>query len=138
MGYGCDGGFVTVEEAPCLASFVDDVVIAAEDGVGELVATQVFPDVFNAVEFGRIAWQADEGDVGGDTQTPAAVIARTIKDHGGVSLRINGFADGLKMQAHHCRIGLRCDDGSGDSATWAGSTEQVGPVVALITRRAGP
>jgi hypothetical protein len=41
------------EEVPCVAGFVDDVVVIVEDGDGEFVAAQIFPDIFDGIEFGR-------------------------------------------------------------------------------------
>ena len=128
---------VVVEEAPCLACLIDDVLVIAEDSIRELVATQICPDVFDTVEFGRIARQADECDVVWHAQAPAAMIASTVKDHHGVGLGINGLADGFKMQVHRSGIGLRHDDGSGNGSIWTGSAEQIGPIVALVARRTG-
>ena len=38
------------EEVPCVAGFIDDVVVVVEDGDGEFVSAQIFPDVFDRVE----------------------------------------------------------------------------------------
>ena len=124
-----------VEEVPCLAGFVDDVVIAVEDGVGELVLAQVLPDVFGTVEFGRVARQADQGDIGRDMQAFAAVIACTVEKDCGMSGGIDRLADGFEMQVHHAGIGFGHDDGGGNGPAGTSGAEQIGPVVALIARR---
>ena len=49
-------------------AFFEDVVVAVEDGICEFVFAQILPNVFGAVELGRVAWQADELDIGGDPQ----------------------------------------------------------------------
>ena len=46
----CDGSYgvgVVCEEVPRVAAGVDDVVVAVEDGAGELVGAQVGPDVLD-------------------------------------------------------------------------------------------
>lgn len=45
------------EEVPCVAGFIDDVVVVVEDGDREFVAAQIFPDVFNRIEFGSVGRQ---------------------------------------------------------------------------------
>ena len=138
---GCDcsdGCFVICEEQPSFAGFVDDIVVAFEDGVGEFVLTQILPDVFGAVEFRRIARQRDEGDVGGHTEAMAAVVTRTIKENRGMGTKGDGLADGVQMQIHHSGIGFGHDDCSICRPAWASGTEEIGPVVALVARRARP
>jgi hypothetical protein len=38
-------------EVPCIAGFINDVVVVVEDGDREFVAAQIFPDVFDRIEF---------------------------------------------------------------------------------------
>ena len=42
------------KEVPCVAGFINDVVVVVEDGDGEFVAAQIFPDVFDRIEFGSV------------------------------------------------------------------------------------
>jgi hypothetical protein len=56
------------EEVPCVAGFIDDVVVVVEDGDGEFVSAQIFPDVFDRVELRSVGWQAHKGDVFGDRE----------------------------------------------------------------------
>src|ERR1019366_893271 len=45
---------VVGEEHPCLAGFFEDIVVIFVDRVGELVAAQILPDVFDRVELGCV------------------------------------------------------------------------------------
>ena len=49
-GYESYGLGVIGEEVPGVAAGLDDVVVAVEDGDGELVGAQVGPDVFDRVQ----------------------------------------------------------------------------------------
>lgn len=51
-GYGLYGFSVFREEVPRIATGVEDVTDRVEDGDGELVGSQVGPDVFHRIEFG--------------------------------------------------------------------------------------
>src|ERR1039457_4851242 len=85
---GCDGRdavLVVGEECPGVACLVEDVVVTVEYGNRELVAAQIFPDVFDWVEFGRVGRQGDEGDVVGNGEILGDVIARTVEDQSGVA-----------------------------------------------------
>ena len=44
---------------------MDDVVIVVEDGDGDFVAAQIFPDIFDRISSGASGWQTDKGDVFG-------------------------------------------------------------------------
>src|SRR5258708_20712209 len=54
---------------------IDDVVVVIEDGDGEFVAAQIFPDVFDRIEFGSVGWQTDKSDVFGDRERGSNMIA---------------------------------------------------------------
>src|SRR5664279_1671342 len=82
---GRDAVLVVGEECPGVACLVEDVVVTVEYGNRELVAAQIFPDVFDWVEFGRVGRQGDEGDVVGNGEILGDVIARTVEDQSGVA-----------------------------------------------------
>jgi hypothetical protein len=67
------------------ASFINDVVVVVEDGDREFVAAQMFPDVFDRIEFGSVRWQTDKGDVFGDRERGSNMIAVAIEDESGVA-----------------------------------------------------
>ena len=72
------------EEVPCAAGFINDVVVVVEDGDREFVAAQIFPDVFDRIEFRSVRWQTHKGDVFGDRERGSNVIAGAIEDESGV------------------------------------------------------
>jgi len=130
--------WVVGEEVPSGTGFVDDVVVVVEDGDGEFVGTQVFPDVLDWIEFGGIGRQADEGDVVRDGERAGGVIAGAVNDESGVTARGDLAADGGEMQRHGLGIGRWQDQAGGEAALGASGPEQIGPGVALIAWRAGP
>jgi hypothetical protein len=73
------------EEVPCIAGFINYVVVVVEDGDREFVAAQIFPDVFDRIEFRSVGWQAHEGDVFGDRKRGSNMIAGAVEDESGVA-----------------------------------------------------
>ena len=114
------------------------VVVVVEDGDGELVAAQIRPDVLHRIEFGRIGWQVHEGDVVGNDKIVRDVIAGAVEEEGGVGAGSDLAADLCEMQRQHLGVGGREDERGRGAALGAGRAEEVGPVVALIARRARP
>ena len=45
--------------------------VVVEDGDGEFVAAQIFPDVLDRIEFRSVRWQTHKGDVFGDVSAAA-------------------------------------------------------------------
>ena len=126
------------EECPGVASLVDDVVVAFEDCDRKFVAAQIFPDIFDWVEFGCVGRQRDECDVVRDGKVFGDVITCTIEDEGGVGAGRNLPADLGQMQRHGLGVGGWDDEGRRGAALRTDGAEDVGPFVALIARRAGP
>ena len=124
------------EEHPSLAGLIDDVVVAVEDGDGEFVAAQVFPDVFDRVEFRGVGRQGNEGDVVRHGEAVGAVIAGPVEDQGGMAFGRDLFGDLGEMQGHGLGIGGGHDERGGGAAFRADGAEQVGPLVAPVARRA--
>ena len=50
----------------------------------------------------------------------------------------NGLAESVQMQVHYAGIGFGHDDCSAYRPSWAGGSEEIGPVLALIARRTRP
>ncbi len=129
---------VVGEECPGVAGFVENVVVAVEDSGREFVAAQIFPDIFDWVEFGRVGRQGDEGDVVRDRKVFGDVIASTIEDEGGVTVWRDVPADLGQMQRHDLGVGGWDDEGRRGAALRTDGAEDIGPFVALIARRTGP
>jgi hypothetical protein len=140
----CSGGdrgnavWILLKEVPCAASFMDDVVVVVEDGDGEFVAAQIFPDVFDRIEFGSVGWQTDKGDVFGDRERGSNMIAGAIEDESGVAICRHLVADSSEMQRHGLGVRRRHDQACCDATLRTGRAEQVGPIVASVVRRPGP
>jgi len=126
------------KEVPCVAGFINDVVVVVEDGDREFVAAQIFPDVLDRIEFGSVRWQTHQGDVFGDRERGSNVIAGAIEDESGVATCRHLAADSSEMQRHGLGVRGRHDQARCDATLRTGRAEQVGPVVALVVRRAGP
>jgi hypothetical protein len=107
-----------------------------EDGDRESVAAQIFPDVFDRIEFGCVGRQLDESDVFGDDEIFGDVIAGAVGDDGGVCVGTYLTADLGEMQGHGFGVGGWEDKGRGGTALRTNGTEDVGPFVALVARRA--
>jgi hypothetical protein len=140
----CSGGdrrnavWILLKEVPCAAGFINDVVVVVEDGDGEFVAAQIFPDVFDRIEFGSVGWQTDKGDVFGDRERGSNMIAGAVEDESGVTTCGHLVADSREMQRHGLGVRRRHDQACCDATLRTSRTEQVGPVVASVVRRAGP
>ena len=126
------------EEVPSAAGFINDVVVVVEDGDREFVAAQIFPDVFDRIEFRSVRWQTHKGDVFGDRERGSYVIAGAIEDESGVAAWRHLAADRSEMQRHGLGVRRRHDQTCCDAALRTGGAKQVGPIVALVVRRAGP
>ena len=121
-----------------MASFIDDVVVVVEDGDREFVAAQIFPDVFDRIELRSVGWQTHKGDVFGDRERGSNMIAGAVEDESGVATCRHLAADSSEMQRHGLGVRGRHDQARCDATLRTGRAEQVGPVVALVVRRAGP
>ena len=58
------------EDVPGVAASVDDVVVGIVDADGEVVVADIFPDVYDGIQFGRVAQQAEQGNVVEDDKKP--------------------------------------------------------------------
>jgi hypothetical protein len=121
-----------------VAGFIDDVVVVVEDGDREFVAPQIFPDVFDWIEFRSVGRQTHKGDVFGNGERCGDVIAGAIEDKDGVATCRHLATDGSEMQRHSLGVRRRHDEARCDTTLRTGCAEQIGPVVALVVRRAGP
>ena len=68
-----DDSWVCDEALPCLASCVENGGIVFKYPVGQKCSSQILPDIFNRVQFGRFGWQQENGDVSGPVQFAGGV-----------------------------------------------------------------
>lgn len=86
------------KEVPCVAGFINDVVVVVEDCDREFVAAQIFPDVFDRIELRSVGWQTHRGDVFGDRERGGNMIAGTVEDESGAATCLHLAADSSEMQ----------------------------------------
>jgi hypothetical protein len=130
--------FVVGEEHPGLARSVEDIIVVFVDGIGELVAAQTGPDIFNRIEFGRIGRQADESNVVGHFEGGSCVIAGAVEDECSMGVRIDLAADFGKKHGHGFGIGRRQDESSGGTPLRTDGPENIGPFVTPVAGCAWP
>ncbi len=116
----------------------DDVVIAAEDAVGEPVVAQELPDVLDRVELRRARRQRQEGDVVWYDELAREVPAGLVEDEDGVGARRDGGADLAEMRLHRRRVAVGHHEAGALALFRADCAEDVGPLGALIVGRPRP
>ncbi len=97
------------ELGPGVAAMLDDIVVAAEDAVGEPVVAHEPPDVLDRIELGRTWRQGDDGDIGGPAGLGRGVPAGPIHDQDGMGVRGNGARYLLGMERHGDAVAERRD-----------------------------
>ena len=104
-----------------------------------MVLAQELPDVFGGIGFGRIGRQFEQADVVGDLQFSACLMpAGAVEQNDGVAVGCNDAADLGEVQVHRFGVGLGQNQRSADIPRGTDRAEQIGPIVALIARRARP
>ena len=123
---------------PCGAAGFDDGVVIVEHAQRQVIFSQVLPDVLGRVQFGRIGWQGDQGDVAGSLQLGAGVPAGTVDYQRAMGAGGDGAADLLEVQLHRLGVGVRQHQGSAGGALGADGGEDIGPFIARVARAAWP
>lgn len=99
------------KEVPGVARCGDDIVICFVDVVREPISAQIFPDIFDGIEFWRIGWKPHGRDIAGDGQIFGDVEAGAIEDQHGVGTFSDLGADigemrrdgrGVEIGHHQC------------------------------------
>ena len=86
---------------------IEDVVVGAEDAIGEPVVADQLPDVFDRVELGRFGRQRDQGDVEGDIELVGEVPAGLVEQQHGMGSRRHRSGDFCQMQRHRSDVAAR-------------------------------
>ena len=71
-----------------MAAVVEDVLVRAEDAIGQPIVAHVLPDILDRVEFWRFRRQRHQGDVIGDGELVREMPAGLIEHQHGVTLKI--------------------------------------------------
>src|SRR5260370_4711827 len=133
-----DGPWLVDELVPGEAAVCEDVVVGAEDAVGEPVVAHELPDVFDRVEFGRLRRQRHQGDVVGDVELGREVPAGLIEQQNSMRSRRHRLGDLGQMQSHRSGIAARQDKTGPGSSCRADGAEDVGRACPLIVWGRGP
>jgi hypothetical protein len=108
------------------------------DGDGELVLSQIFPNIFHRIEFWRIGRQGQKGDVVWHLKTRGGVVSSAVKGEDGVRPACDFFADLSQMKRERFGVGVWQDESGGGAPCRAHRPEDIGPLVAQIARCARP
>ena len=134
---GHDAPWLVSELVPALAAVGDDVVVGFEDAVREPVVAHELPDVLDRVELRRAWRQGQERDVAGDDEAGGGVPSGLIEDHHRMGSGIDRLADLGEMRRHRFGVGIGHDQPGALAELRADGAKDVGPLGALIVRRAG-
>ena len=72
--------------------------------MGEEAFLEIEPDALDRVQFGRIGWQRDQGDVGRNGEGVGPMPTRLIEDHRHVLVPSDGFREAVEEGLHRSRI----------------------------------
>src|SRR3982074_1748942 len=125
------------ELVPSKTAMLKDVVVGAEDAVGEPVVADELPDVFNRVEFRAFGRQRDERDVRRHDELVGQVPSGLVEDEHGVSAWRHRHRDLGQMQVHRGDVAAGQDEGGGLAVLGADGAGDIGSGVALIVRPRG-
>lgn len=116
----------------------DDVVVIAEDAVGEPVVALELPDVLHDIELGAFRRQRQQGDVRRHGDVAGEMPSGLIEQQQGVPAGADHLADLGEVQVHRRGVAQRQDQGSALALLGADGAEDVDRRIALILRRRGP
>jgi hypothetical protein len=105
-----DGPRLVDELVPGIAAVLEDVLVGAEDAIGEPVVADELPDVFDRIEFGRLWRQRHQGNVGRNVEHVGEVPSGLIEQHNGMGSRRHRLGDLGQMQRHRCGVAARQDE----------------------------
>lgn len=117
---------------------IEDVVIRAEDAIGEPVIAHELPDILDRVEFRAFWWEREDGDVGRDDEVLGQVPAGLIQEKHGMRLWRHSGSDLCQVQVHGGGIAEGQDEASALALAGADGSEDVGRNRALIVWCTGP
>src|SRR5215210_5790518 len=132
-----DGPWLVDELVPGKAAMLEDVVVGAEDAVGEPVVADELPDVLDRVELGAFGGQRDERDVRRHDELVGQVPSGLVEDEYGVRPRCHRHRDLGQMQVHRRDVAAGQDEGRALAVLGADGAEDIGRGGALIVRRRG-
>src|SRR6516162_11797739 len=94
------------EPVPGVAGGIHDSIVIVEQPVREEAFLEVEPDALYRVQFGRIGWQRNQGDVVRNSEVIRTMPAGLIERHHDVLVLSNGFGETVQKDLHRRRIGI--------------------------------
>ena len=121
-----------------MAAMVDDVVVVAEDAIGQPVVAHELPDVFHDVELRAFRRQGQQGDVVWHGNVAGEMPPGLIEQQHGVLAGADHVADLGQVQVHRRGVAEGQDERRSLAVLWADGAEDVGRRVALVLWCRGP
>ncbi len=132
-----DSVWFCCEGIPGLAAGLDNCFGVVEHAEGKEALAQIEPDPLDRVEFRTVGWQRHQREVVRNGECAFVVPTGAVEDHGGVDVVWPGSGEAGEEQVHD----LGVDGGQYESKVLAGGRtdggEDVGPLVADLTRARG-
>src|SRR5882724_11086594 len=121
------------ESVPGGAAGLYDLLVSVPNGVSEIVAPQVFPDVLDRVELGCIGWQTEQGNVAWNRQALTGLMpSGAVADQNAVGVRVDGLADLGQVHAHDFATDPRHYHSGADGSFRANRSEQPCRIVPIV------
>jgi hypothetical protein len=121
------------EIVPSVAAGVEDGFVSFPHLVSECVGTQIFPDVFDRVQFGRVGGKFQQHDVFGHNEGRRAMPSCAVDHQHGDGARRDTFADFSEVFVHGVGIDAWHDQSRAHAARRTDGAKQIGPVEPAIT-----
>lgn len=125
------------EAIPGIAAVIDDIVVRAEDAVGQPVVAHELPQVLDRVQFRALWRQWHERDVIRQVEAVGHVPAGLVEDNNGMRAGRNCGSDLGDMQVHRFGVAGGHDESRALPLLWADGTEDVGRGCPLVMRGRG-
>jgi len=123
---GHDAPWLIDEAVPSIAAVIDEIVVRAEDAVGQPVVAHELPDVLDGVQFRALGRQGHQRDVGRHVEMVGHVPAGLVEDDDGMCTGRDLGSDLGEVQVHRFGIAGGHDEGRALSLLWADGSEDVG------------
>lgn len=131
--HGCHPFDIVDEGVPGGAAGPYDLLVSVPNGVTEIVATQVFPDVLDRVQLRGIGRQTEQGDIVRNRQALTGLMPTgAVADQHAVGVRVDDLADLGQVDAHDFATDPRHYHSGADGSFRANRSEQPGRVVPII------
>ena len=95
---------------------------------------EIKPDALDRVQFGRIGWERDQGDVGRHGEGIGAMPARLVEDHRRVFILSDGFGEAVEEGLHRRRIGIGHRQRESMIGAWLNGGEDIGEGEAPVAK----